>query len=206
MKKFNGYDEAKKAAQSTGRLPVGAYICKILGVKYTESPDSDKSDIIEVLFDITEGEYKGFFKKQYENNTSEDKKWKGRAVIYVPLDDGSERDGWTKNAFAKWTDSLEKSNKGYSWDWDEAKWKNKNIGIVFGETGTVLDDREITYTEVRFPVAVELVKSGKAPEGKFKAKNGYTGKGASASSNNPTATGNEDWMSVAEDDPEGLPF
>lgn len=36
MKRFNGYDDAKKQAESVGapKLPEGAYVCKILAVKY----------------------------------------------------------------------------------------------------------------------------------------------------------------------------
>lgn len=203
MKQFKGYDEAKKNAQYTGgRLPEGAYVCKVLEVKYTNSTDSSKSDVIEILFDIDEGEQKGFFKTQYTNSTDENKKWKGRTRIYVPMDDGSEKDTWTKNAFAKWTDAFEQSNKGYVWDWREAMWKGKVIGIVFGSTGTVIDGKEIVYTEARFPVPADIVRTGKAPAAKFKAKNGYTG---NSSASAPTATGDEPWMQVG-DDVDGLPF
>lgn len=202
MKQFKGYNEAKKAAQYTGgRLPEGAYVCKILAVKYHES--SDRNDMIELSFDIVEGDQKDFFKNQYQNNQNEDRKWKGRKWIYVPSDDGSERDTWTKNSFAKWTDSLEKSNKGYSWDWDENKWTNKLVGIVFGTTGTVLNGKEITYTEARFPVDVETVRNGKAPSAEFKAKNGYTGKKQTA--DDSVTNGTEPWMPVDSDETE-LPF
>ena len=203
MKQFKGYDEAKKASQFTGgRLTEGAYVCKVLEVKYTNSDDSSKSDTIEILFDIEEGEQRGFFKTQYTNSTDENKKWKGRTRIYVPMDDGSERDNWTKNAFAKWTDAFEQSNKGYVWDWREAMWKGKIVGIVFGSTGTVIDGKEIVYTEARFPVPADTVRTGKAPAAKFKAKDGYTGNGSSASA--PTSTG---FMSIPEGlEDEGLPF
>lgn len=199
MKQFNGYKEAKAAAQSSGKLPEGAYICKILKVEYKPSENPDWSDQIEMMFDITEGEQKDFFKKQYANNAAEDKKWKGRVSVYVPKDDGSERDTWTKNSFARWPDALEKSNDGYIWDWDESKWKNKLIGIVFGTTGNVINGKEVTYTEARFPVSVAQVKDGSAPKAKFKSKNGY---GSSVSA--PTSVAS-DWMDVPEGDPE-LPF
>lgn len=203
MKQFKGYDEAKKNAQYTGgRLPEGAYVCKVLEVKYTNSDDSSKSDTIEILFDIDEGDQKNFFKTQYANSTDENKKWKGRTRIYVPMDDGSERDNWTKNAFAKWTDAFEQSNKGYVWDWREAMWKGKIVGIVFGSTGTVIDGKEIVYTEARFPVPADTVRTGKAPAAKFKAKDGYTGNGSAESA--PTSTG---FMSIPEGlEDEGLPF
>ena len=203
MKQFKGYDEAKKAAQYSGaKLPEGAYVCKIAGTRYVPAPESGKSDIIEVYFDILEGEYKNFFKTQFDNNPSEDKKWKGKKNIYVPFDDGSEKDEWTKKTFAKWTNALEDSNKNYTWDWDETKWKALDVGIVFGTTGTVIDGKNITYTEARFPCSVDSVRNGKAPKAKFQAKNGYSASPSSI----PTATGDEPWMQVAEGDEADLPF
>lgn len=202
MKVFQGYDKAKEAAQRAGssRLPKGAYVCKILGVKYEEGKGGT-NDFIKVQFDITEGEYAGFFKKQYEESTADNKKFKGQTTIWIPADDGSENDGYTKNTFAKWTNALEESNEGYNWDWDEKKWKDKAVGIVFGETGTVIEGKEIVYTDARYPVAVEKVRSGKAGEAKFKAKNGYTGSGSTGSSNS-----NPDFINVPLDTDEELPF
>lgn len=199
MEQFSGYKEAKASASSGAKLPEGAYVCKILKVEYKATDNPEYSDQIEMMFDIIEGEFKDFFKKQYQSNTSEDKKWKGRVMVYVPKDDGSERDTWTKNAFAKWTDSFEKSNDGYVWDWDEAKWKNKIVGIVFGTTGTVIDGKDVLYTEARFAVPAEQVRSGSAPKAKFKAKNGY-GKPA------PASTNDGEWMKVPDTADEDLPF
>ena len=152
------------------------------------------------MFDIVEGEHKDFFKKQYEANTSEDKKWKGRKSIYVPKDDGSEKDGWTKNTFAKWVNGFEDSNSGYKWDWKEDKWKGLKIGIVFGETGTVIEGKEIVYTEARFGIDIKKVKDGSAPKAKFVKKNGYTGNG----NNNSSSDSGSDFMDVNEE--EDFPF
>ena len=198
MKAFNNYDDAKKAAQKTAsvKLPAGAYVCKIMGVRYEEGTDG-RSDLLVLQFDITEGEQKDFFKKQYEANTSEDKKWKGTVRVYVPTDDGSERDGLTKRIFAGWIDAVEKSNPGYSWGWDETTLKNKMVGIVFGETGTVIDGRNIVYTEARFGVDIEKVRTGKAPEAKFKAKNGYNSSGHVL---------NDDFIKVPETSESEIPF
>lgn len=198
MKQFNGFDDAKKAAQAAGgaKLPAGAYVCRVLGVKYENGADG-RSDQIILQFDIDEGEYKGFFKKQYEENTNADKKYKGTTRIWVPTDDGSENDARTKKTFAGWTNSFEESNTGYSWDWDEAKWKNKLVGIVFGETGTRIENKDVIYTEARFAVSVDKVRKGEAPQAKFKEKNGY------GSSCNASVGG---WMNVGENVPEELPF
>lgn len=204
MKQFNGFDEAKKAANYTGsaQLPVGAYICKVLGVRYRENENG--SDAIDIQFDITEGDCKDFFKTQYDNNTSDDKKWKGKTTIYVPTDDGSEKDTWTKNNFARWTNAFETSNKGYAWDWDENKWKGKAIGLVFGPTGTVIDGKEVLYTEVHGCCSVSEVKEGTFYNKllDLRKKNGYTGNGANTS----VKTDSEGFMSIPDDAPTEIPF
>jgi len=203
MKAFNGYDEAKEAAKHMGgeRLPIGAYVCEIKNVKYVTG-ENGNSDRIDILFDIAEGEQKDFFKNQYDGNTSEDKKWKGRKSIYIPKDDGSEKDGWTKNSFAKWVNGFEDSNPGYKWDWKEDKWKGLKIGIIFGETGTVIEGREILYTEPRFACDIKKVKDGSAPKAKFVAKNGYTG----TKQNNTSNDSGSEFMNIPEGAAEEIPF
>ena len=206
MKQFNGYEQAAAAAKHVvgGRLPVGAYVCKIKNVRYING-ENGNSDAIEILFDIVEGDQKDFFKNQYDANTSEDKKWKGRKYIYCPKEDGSERDEWTKTAFVKWTNAFEDSNSDYEWDWDEKKWKNMIVGIVFGETGTVIDGKEITYTEPRFAVSADVVRAGNAPAAKFVSKNGYTGNG-SVSNNSDSNNSGDDFLSVNKNTEEEIPF
>lgn len=200
MKQFGNYEEAKKSAQATGtmKLPVGAYVCKILSVKYETF---DWGDVIALAFDIIEGDQKGFFRTQYDNNQNEDKKWKGSVRINVPKDDGSEQDGWTKRSFAGWVDAFEKSNAGYLWDWDEKKWKDKVVGIVFGETGAVINGRDVVFTEARFAVEADKVRKGTAPEAKFKARKGYP------SGNNGGAASDQDgFLSVPAGTDEEIPF
>lgn len=202
MKAFNGFDAAQEAAKRTAgeKLPAGAYVCTVKNVQYVNGEEG-YSDRIDILFDITEGEYKDFFKKKYEADESEDKKWKGRKSIYVPKDDGSDKDEWTKNSFAKWVNGFEDSNEGYKWDWKESKWKGLTVGIVFGETGTVINGREIVYTEARFAVDVKKVRDGSAPAAKFVAKKGYTG-----SKTPEQPAGSEDFMQIPENSNEEIPF
>lgn len=202
MKKFNNYDEAKKNAsfQSSEQLPEGAYVCKIMAVKYQEGKDGN-SDILTVQFDIAEGDHKGFFRNQYDSDTREDKKWKGKTNIFIPKDDGSEKDTWTKNAFARWTNAIEDSNPGYEWDWDEKKWKDKILGIVFGTTGTRIEGKDITYTEARFPISAEKARKGDFRAAKFKSKNGYKGSGSGSGSSS-----DDGWIAPTASDSEEIPF
>lgn len=196
MKRFDGYDQAKENAKYSGggQLPAGAYVCKVIGVKLEER-DKEDCDIITIQYDIAEGDYADFFLNQYQSNQREDKKFKGNKKIYAPND--NTKDQWKKDNFAKWTNAFEESNPGYHWDWDENKWKNKLIGIVFGTTGSRIEGKDITYTEARFPVSADVVRSGNAPEAKFRETNGYGTKEEITS---------DGFLSVPDLDESELPF
>lgn len=196
MKKFGGYDAAKKSAAYEGRssVPVGAYVAKILKVK-----TADDESYIDIQYDIAEGPYKDFYQDQYKNSTDENKKYKGRTRIWTPKDDGSEKDEWTKNTFAKWTTSLEDSNSGYTWDWDEKKWEKKTIGLVYGQTGTVIDGKEIIYTECHYPISAEKARNGEFKEPKLRKKNGFTSAGSASSDS-------DEFVAPPKGEEEELPF
>ena len=205
MKPFNGFEDAQKSARYTGsaKLPKGAYVAKIMAVRYEEGQNGASSKIV-VQFDIAEGEYKGFFKSAYDADTSEDKKWKGKVTVYVPKDDGSDTDKWTKNKFAKWTNALEDSNKKYSWDWDESKWKGLLVGLNYRITNKMIEGRPCSYTEVAYPLDVETVRAGKAPEAKDYTSDDY--KTPSPDSNSNVTTDDNGFMNVAEGIDTEIPF
>ena len=124
MKPIADWDKVKPAAERP-QLPKGGYIVKILDSKLVEFPDRNNPAVIafsklELAIDIIEGEYKGFYEDDYRAQNLEDKRWKGVIRQYVPKDDGTEKDEWTKSSFKALTDAVEDSNPGYHWDWNEA--------------------------------------------------------------------------------------
>lgn len=167
MKPLNGYEGARAYTEGE-KLPAGiGVILDIKNVKYREGAVSEQtgerySDTIVLAVDIAEGEYKDFYKRKFDADTSEDKKWKGTIRIYVPKDDGSEKDGWTQNRFRTVVQAIEDSNPGYSWDWDETKWKGKKLGCLTGAVRTIIDGKAIDYTELsdRGVRSVKAIKSG----------------------------------------------
>ena len=172
MKKFNDY-ETTQSYSNTEKLPVGGYVLKIANVRYEEGQNGN-SDRIQLMFDIAEGEQKDFFRKQYDAQTSEDKKWKGTMSIYVPKDDGSEQDTWTKRRFKTVMEAFELSNTGYVWNWDENSLKGQLIGGVFGEIKTVIDGKDITYVGMRYTVTADDVRKGNYKIPEIQYKNGAT--------------------------------
>lgn len=126
IKQYNGAKAQRRAAREI--LPAGGYVAKILDAKVQ---NYDFGDMLVISFDIAEGDYTGFFKRDYNNNPNEDKKWRGTFRLSIPKDDGSERDEWSKNGFNGFIYSIEDSNPGYSWDWNEAMLKGKMLGVLF---------------------------------------------------------------------------
>lgn len=127
IKAYNGF-KAEKSGSGRAILPAGGYIASIVGAREEETDYGKK---LILAFDIAEGEFKGFFDKDFKDNTSEDKKWRGTYRLTIPVGDGTEKDGWSVKKFNNFVYSVEDSNPGYSWDWDEAKLKGKKIGVVF---------------------------------------------------------------------------
>lgn len=126
MKPFKSY-EAKKAV-SRQPIPAGGYVVKVLdAVEITYS----WGNVLQISFDVIEGEHTGFFAADYKNNTNEDRKWRGVIRLTEPKEDGSEKDGWTIRSFNNAMFCFEDSNPGFHWDWDEKKLKGLIVGALF---------------------------------------------------------------------------
>lgn len=110
------------------KLPLGAYVCTI---KRAAVQRNDYGDQLCVLFDISAGEFAGYYDEDFKRNQREDKKWKGVLRLWLPKNDGSDKDEWTKSILKGFVTSVEESNRGYTWDWDEKSLAKKEIGILF---------------------------------------------------------------------------
>ena len=156
MKAFNGYEKTQ-AYTSAPKLPVGGYVLKILAVKI-EDGQGGNSDQMVISYDIAEGEETGFYQKNYAAQTGEDKRWKGTKRLWLPKDDGSEQDEWTKKKFKTFIVNVEDSNDGYHWDWDESKLKGKLVGGIFNEKEYEMNGNSGFYTALHHFVTAETVR------------------------------------------------
>lgn len=168
IKKFDGYDDIE-IFEGGKALEVGGYILKIMNAKVEEYATCS---ILKVAFDIAEGEFKDHFKERFERDKKQNAnaKWKGVFDIFIPKDDGSELDGYTKQAFKRFITSVEKSNNGFKWDWDETKLKGKLFGGIFGREEFKTDKGEYKFAvKCRWCNSVETIKNGdfKIPDDKL---------------------------------------
>lgn len=125
MEKINGWESIEaKGMEDFKALPIGAYECKIINAVINHNNDTGK-DTLKVMVDIANGEYKDYFKKRYDNNTSTDKKWDNNATRYLAFE------GNNTAYFKGFITCVENSNVGYKWNWDEATLRDKKICGVF---------------------------------------------------------------------------
>ncbi len=139
------------------QLPLGAYICKI--IKATVQ-GSEYGEQLCIGFDISEGEHAGFYKKEFASNTTENKKYKGVLRIWLPKHDGSEKDEWTKSILKGLVSSVEKSNPGYKWNWDEASLVGRFIGILFRNEEWDYNNKTGWAVRPFRAISVDSVRSG----------------------------------------------
>ena len=125
MKKIENWNEIEAKGMDDFRgLPIGAYECVIMDARVNHNEQSGK-DTFKVSVDIASGEFKDYFRKMYENDTRIDRKWNNNAVKYLSYT------GDNVAFFKGFIKTIENSNVGYTWDWDETKLKGKKVCGVF---------------------------------------------------------------------------
>ena len=125
MKKIENWNEIEaKGMDDFKALPIGAYECVIMDARVNHNEQSGK-DTFKVSVDIASGEFKDYFRKMYENDTRIDRKWNNNAIRYLAYK------GDNVAFFKGFIKTIENSNIGYTWDWDETKLKGKKVCGVF---------------------------------------------------------------------------
>lgn len=134
MRPIDGYDQAPAFTGETISLPAGLY--KLVIKQANVIQDKNNREMMVICFDIVEGsqkdgyigvnlDYKDFYKKQFDLRKQSDPnvKWGG---IYRQLTHGD-----SLPFFKGLMTSIEKSNPGYRWNWDERTLVGKFVGGIF---------------------------------------------------------------------------
>lgn len=174
MKKFDGYDEVK-VNNFPERLKLGGHICKVLEAKIeqlTSKKDEKTYDQLVIKFDIeSPDEQAGFYANKFTDDARADAlnaKWKGYHRISVPTD---ESEDFIKSNFKAFTTSVEESNPGYKWNWDENTLVGKTFGGIFGlEEFIAPDGKTLALTKIRFVRSTEKIGEATIPKVKMADK------------------------------------
>lgn len=177
IKKINNWESVKAATEKVV-LPPDGYVVEIKGAKVVtyKSNDGGLFEKLEISIDIAEGEFKDYYTNDYRNQQNEDKKWRGVLRLYLPKEDGTEKDEWTKSTFKGVVAAIEDSNPGYHWDWDETKLKGKKVGCIFrNEEWEWAEKTGFTARPFKF-IAVDKIRTGafRLPKDKLLKRDEYS--------------------------------
>ena len=125
MKPIKDFDKIEaKGMEDFKSLPIGAYECVIKDARLNHNEETGKNTL-KISIDIASGEYKDYFLKAYENDTRIDRKWNNNAIRYIAYE------GDNVAFFKGFITSVENSNVGYKWNWEESTLKGKKVCGVF---------------------------------------------------------------------------
>ena len=142
------YDKSKRR-KTYKQLPIGAYVLEIKSAK--EDPNkSGNGTHLKIAFDIAEGEYKDFYMEQWNNSTSEDKRWPLDAIYYLSVPHSGSQ-SFVEESWNTFFADLEDSNNGFVFSGDLKTLKGKLIGGKFRNeqseyNGNIYDHIRLAYT------------------------------------------------------------
>lgn len=176
-------------------LPKGNYVCKI--IQAGEYKSNKGKDMIKIAFDIAEGEYKDFYKKKFEADERQDKKWPGDAIYYmtIPTDNC---ESYIVDQWDEFWGNIEESNNGYVFDGNEKTIKGKIFGGIFRNEPSQSDSGQV-YDHIRLyrTRLAQDVRDGKVT---------WVPKDKELKRNKNVSSGTDDFMSIPDDSPVDLPF
>ena len=112
-------------------LGAGPQICKILKVV-----DVTDREYLKIAFDVSSGEFENCFKAQFDRDDRDEKKWPNSGIMYKSYKASASR------FFAAFITAVEKSNSGFSWNFDETKLVGLTFVANFREEEWLSDDHD----------------------------------------------------------------
>lgn len=147
MQKPNGYDDTQ-ASGGFEAVNLGGHFAIIKRVQETTSKNGRPMLQVAIDFD-SQDEQTAYFTQMFQNDNRSDKKWPFQGTQYILTEDN---EGKCSRSFKGFITSVEESNNSQC-QWGsgfEAWFKNKKVGVVFGEVeeeynGEIKTRRRIRY-------------------------------------------------------------
>ena len=155
--------EARERTSFLTVPPAGAYVARIENVNVQEPTDTNPRTVIELIVDITEGEYTHRYKDLFDDQKSRfgNATYRGTFRLTVPTDDDADEDNWIKRKFETSMWCIEQSNPNFEWDWDEKKLRKLSVGISVRNKKYEYNGKVKTTTEIGRLEVVQDVRDGK---------------------------------------------
>lgn len=139
MKQIGNWENVQEGNQ---QLKAGIYLATIVEVQ-----DVGEKSYLRIGFDITEGEFKNYFKNQATGE-----KWPYLGTIIRSYKESALT--W----FKAFITAIEKSNDGFTWRWNEKDLVGKKFVVVYGEEEYLDEDSNELKIGLK-PVDVRSIKA-----------------------------------------------
>ena len=196
MQKPNSFDDVNAGGDFTP-IEVGGHHAVIMSVK--EQKSSTGKDMVVVALDFAKNDRQaGYFKDQFDKDTRSEKKWPYQAVQYIVTEDA---EGKCSRSFKGFITAFERSNNTTT-NWGDKfvnQFKNKKIGVVYGEVEEEYNGEVKTRRRIRW-----FCEDAKADEAGIPEKKYFTG-AIPGSTAKPSAS-NDEFMKVPDNADEEIPF
>ena len=153
------YDKSQRR-QTFEQLPKDAYVIEIKSAKEQKNKNTDGYHLA-IAFDIAEGQYKDFYRKQFDSNTNEDKQWPYDGVFYLTIPADNSPDYVMRNWNSFFAD-LEDSNNGFVFAGDVKTLKGKLLGAKMRIKQTESKGNIYDHTQMCWTCVAEDVRQGRA--------------------------------------------
>ena len=203
MQKPAGFDEAQEYGEFTP-VNLGGHYAVVKQVAERDSSTGKK--MIVVLFDFVKPDaQEGYFDKSFKNDTRDDKKWPFNGSKYIMVQDYQDPSK-TSRMYKTFITCIQKSNN-YEVQWGGNNWaqqfKNKRIGVVFGEEEHEYDGRISMRRLPKYFCRWDMVETAGIPEPRY--ING-SGPSTNAPAAPAPATGPDGFMNIPEGEEPDIPF
>jgi hypothetical protein len=152
MKKIENYESVQASSGEFARPSAGGYVAMITNVEDVPlNPNTNKGDYLKIEYDFTEGEFFAYFSDFNKKNGY----WHRSGSFFKSYKETA------LGRFKHFTNCIEKSNEGYSWNFDEKTLAGKQIGLVLGEEEYIANDGSTkTRLYVAYVKTVEQIRNG----------------------------------------------
>ena len=162
--------EAVYTNESTIFMPQPPVIRDLFGIRVILEQTTDKKILLKimkiivlVLTNPSSKEYKDFYQKKFANDNRDNPKWSG---IWTVFTEGY-NPGTTNPKFKGLITSVEASNNGFKFSFNEQELVNKKVGFVFREEEFEGQDGEVHNTVKPFyALSYDKVEQAKIPNPK----------------------------------------
>ena len=166
MQKPTNYENTQTVQE---RIPaeVGGHYLRIIRV--VEMKNKNGGDMIMVGYDFAANDKQaGLYQNEFNANTEADKKWPIGGRNYMNVYD---QNGQCSKSFKGFCEAVEKSNPGFTINWNLADWgsqfNKKLVGGVYGNVENQYNGQYYMRSQLRWFIPNDKVANAKVPKDKY---------------------------------------